>query len=55
MRLVIRLIYMRATVEDSVDLSGDANILFDDVSQEEQLGLQAVLITDSSGSLNHSR
>jgi hypothetical protein len=42
-------------VEGSVDLPVIVAILFEDVLQEHQLGLQAVFITESSGSVYQSR
>jgi hypothetical protein len=42
---------MQTAVEGSVDLPAIIAILFEDVSQEHQLGLQAVFITKSSGSV----
>jgi hypothetical protein len=46
---------MRAEVEGSVDLPVVVAILFEDVPQENQLNLQAVLITDKSGPMHQSR
>jgi hypothetical protein len=43
------------TVEGSVDLPVVVTILFEDISQEHQLGLQAVFITESSGHVHQSR
>jgi hypothetical protein len=45
---------MLATVEGCVDLPDVLAILFEDVSQEHQLGLQAVFITQSFGSVYQS-
>jgi hypothetical protein len=45
---------MRAAVEGAVDLSVVITILFEDVPQEHQFGLQAVFITESSGSVHQS-
>jgi hypothetical protein len=42
-------------VEGSVDLPVVVAILFEDVLQEKQLSLQAVFITESSGSVYESR
>jgi hypothetical protein len=43
------------TVKGSVDLPVVVAILFEDVPQEQQLGLQAVFITKSSGPVRQSR
>jgi hypothetical protein len=45
---------MRATVQYSVDLPVVVAILFEDVPQEHQIGLQALFITKSSGSVYQS-
>jgi hypothetical protein len=45
---------MRTAVEGSVDLPVAVAILSEDVLQEHQLGLQAVFITESSGSVYQS-
>jgi hypothetical protein len=45
---------MRVTVEGSVDLPVVVAILYEDVPQEHQLGLQAVFFTQSSGSVYQS-
>jgi hypothetical protein len=45
---------MQATFEDSVHLPVIAAILFEDIPQEHQLGLQAAFITESSGSVHQS-
>jgi hypothetical protein len=45
---------MRMTVYGSVDLPAVVAILFEDILQEHQLGLQAVFMTKSSGSLYQS-
>jgi hypothetical protein len=42
-------------VEGSVDLLVAVAILFEDVSQEHQLGLQAVFITEMCGPVHQSR
>jgi hypothetical protein len=49
--LVVRLIYVPTTVQGSVDLRVAVTILSEDVLQEHQLGLQAVFITESPGSV----
>jgi hypothetical protein len=45
---------MRSAVEGSADLSVVVAILSEDVVQEHQHGLQAVFITESSGSVYQS-
>jgi hypothetical protein len=45
---------IRMTVEGSVDLPVITN-MFQDILEEHQLGLHAVLIIESSGSLHQSR
>jgi hypothetical protein len=46
---------MRTAVEGTVDLPVGVTILFEDVPQEHQLGLQAVSITESSDPVHQSR
>jgi hypothetical protein len=46
---------MQMAVEGSVDLLIIVATLFRDVPQEHQLGLQAVFITESTGSMHQSR
>jgi hypothetical protein len=45
---------MRPAAEVSVDLLVIVTILFEDIPQEHQLGLKAVFITKSSGSVYQS-
>jgi hypothetical protein len=46
---------MGMAVEGSVDLPVIVAILYEDVPQEHQLGLQAVFITESSDPMHQSR
>jgi hypothetical protein len=45
---------MQTAAEGSVDIPAFVAILFEDVPQEHQLGLQAVFITELSGSVYQS-
>jgi hypothetical protein len=46
---------MRTVVEGSMDLPVIVAILFEDVPEEHQIGLQTVFITESSGPVHQSR